>query len=192
MRLGFEEEQAHFESESQRARSLTETWAASSLFCPACGNTRLDKFPNNAPVADLYCGQCREEFELKSSRSKFSAKVLDGAFKTMRARIEASNNPNFLFLRYNLEKRGVTDLFAVPKHFFVPSVLEERRPLPPTARRAGWIGCNILLSNIPAIGRIDLVRDRRRCQLKSSWRSGQGRFSCARNPFHGVDGLSMF
>ena len=79
MRLGFEEEQAEYDSGSQRARSLTETWAATSLFCPSCGNQRLAKFPNNAPAADFYCETCREEFELKSSRSQFSKKVLDGA-----------------------------------------------------------------------------------------------------------------
>lgn len=48
---------------------------------------------------------------------------------------------------------------VVPRHFFVPEIIEKRKPLKPTARRAGWIGSNILLSRIPDSGRIFVVRD---------------------------------
>jgi type II restriction enzyme len=47
----------------------------------------------------------------------------------------------------------------VPKHFFVSGIIERRKPLAPTARRAGWEGCNILLNQIPEAGRIFFVRD---------------------------------
>jgi type II restriction enzyme len=47
----------------------------------------------------------------------------------------------------------------VPKHFFVPEIIQERPPLAPTAKRAGLIGCNILLSKVPEAGRIIVVRD---------------------------------
>jgi type II restriction enzyme len=46
--------------------------------------------------------------------------------------------------------------------------------LAPTARRAGWVGCNILLSEIPAAGKIFLVRDGEqapRRQVLEQWRS---------------------
>lgn len=36
-------------------------------------------------------------------------------------------------------------------------MIEQRKPLATTARRAGWIGCNILLSGIPPEGRIPIV-----------------------------------
>jgi type II restriction enzyme len=42
--------------------------------------------------------------------------------------------------------------------FFVREIIEERKPLAATARRAGWIGCNILLSQIPDAGKIFIVR----------------------------------
>lgn len=47
----------------------------------------------------------------------------------------------------------------MPKHFFVREIIEERKPLAATARRAGWIGCNILLSQVPDSGKIFFVRD---------------------------------
>jgi type II restriction enzyme len=72
-------------------------------------------------------------------------------------RIVASNNPNFLFMNYSLRAMDVVDLFIVPKHFFVPEILQKRKPLADNARRAGWIGCNILLNQIPESGKIFFV-----------------------------------
>ena len=77
----------------------------------------------------------------------------------MCVRLAASNNPSLLLLKYDLKQLSVVSLFVVPKQFFVREIIEERKPLPPTARRAGWIGCNILLNQIPASGKIFIVRD---------------------------------
>lgn len=49
------------------------------------------------------------------------------------------------------------DLVFVPKHFFVPDIIEKRKPLSPNTRRAGWVGCNINLSKIPEQGRITII-----------------------------------
>jgi type II restriction enzyme len=160
MKLGFEEEQSPYASPSQSARAWTEHWVRREAYCPNCGNSSVAKFANNQPVADFFCTSCNEEYELKSQKNKFGAKVLDGAFGTMCDRLAASNNPNLMLLNYDRQKFEVTDLFVVPKHFFVREIIEERRPLAATARRAGWVGCNILLSQIPALGKIFLVRNR--------------------------------
>src|SRR6201999_4026372 len=108
---------------------------------------------------DFFCSSCREEFELKSQKGKFGTRVVDGAFKTKCERLAASNNPNLLLMNYDLASLAVVNLFIVPKHFFVREIIEERKPLAPTARRAGWIGSNILLSRVPDSGKIFLVRD---------------------------------
>jgi type II restriction enzyme len=96
---------------------------------------------------------------LKSQKSKIGAKVVDGAYETMCARLTESNNPNFCLMKYDRSELTVTDLLVVPKQFFVREVIEERRPLAPTARRAGWKGCNILLDRIPPSGKIFIVRN---------------------------------
>ena len=113
----------------------------------------------NRPVADFHCKRCSEEYELKSQKSKFGAKVVDGAFGTMCERLAETNNPNLLLLNYDLKQFGVTNLFVVPKHFFVREIIEKRKPLATTARRAGWTGCNILLNQIPESGKIFFVRE---------------------------------
>src|SRR5207244_6899870 len=49
--------------------------------------------------------------------------------------------------------------FFVPRHFLSPSLIEKRPPLRSTARRAGWVGCNILLSALPLDARVEVVRN---------------------------------
>jgi type II restriction enzyme len=158
-RLGFEEERAPYDAETQRARFWTETWAEQNLYCPACGADRLKSKPHNSPAADFECASCTEEYELKSSRGVVKNKIVDGAYHSLIGRLQSSTNPSLAILRYDREALAVRDLTIVPKHFFTTSVIEARKPLGPTARRAGWIGCNILLSRIPQIGLIQLIRD---------------------------------
>ena len=159
LNLGFaEEDAAPYDSGSQNARVWTEQWVGAHLFCPNCGAPRISRFPGNRKVADFYCAACAEEFELKSQKGRFGPRALDGAYGAMRERLAASNNPNFLFMNYHLAQRRVTDLFFVPKHFFTLGVIQERKPLGAGAKRAGWVGCNILLSKVPDSGKIFFVR----------------------------------
>jgi type II restriction enzyme len=53
----------------------------------------------------------------------------------------------------------VSNLLLIPSFFFSENSIQKRKPLSPVARRAGWIGCNILLSAISPEGKIRLVTD---------------------------------
>jgi hypothetical protein len=75
----------------------------------------------------------------------------------MMQRIQAADNPNFFFLSYNKADYSVRQLMLVPKHFFTPEMIIRRKPLPETAKRAGWIGCNINIGALPNSGKILLV-----------------------------------
>jgi len=158
MKLGFEEPQSQYKSGSQSARAWTERWVREWVYCPNCGSPKINPFPNNSPVADFLCLACREEYELKSQKTVFGEKVLDGSFRTKYARLAASNNPSLFLLNYDLKRLSVTNLFVIPKHFFVREIIQERKPLGPAARRAGWVGSHILLNQIPQSGKIFIVR----------------------------------
>lgn len=149
----------NYKSQSQKIRVMTESWVNKSVFCPNCGKNDIDRYLNNKPVADFYCNNCREDYELKSKSSGIGTKIVDGAYRTMIERLNSSENPNFFLLNYSLSNYEVVNFFVVPKHFFVPQLIEKRKPLAPTARRAGWIGCNILLNHIPETGKIFFVRN---------------------------------
>lgn len=148
-----------YTSASQKMRVLTEDWVDNSIYCPNCGHLEIENYPNNKPVADFYCTNCKEDYELKSKKDSMGAKIVDGAYNTMIERIQSNDNPNFFFLNYNLSDYTIKNFLVIPKHFFVPEIIEKRRPLAPTARRAGWVSCNILLQSIPQTGKIFYVRD---------------------------------
>lgn len=42
----------------------------------------------------------------------------------------------------------------------MPENIEKRKPLSQTARRAGWVGCNILLNTIPNSGKIFYIQNK--------------------------------
>ena len=148
-----------YRSKSQIARILTENWTGTHMYCPVCGWPTISKFPNNQAVADFYCPHCNNQFEQKSKNGAFGNKIADGAYGTFIQRISSNDNPDFFLMSYSLEKMRVEDMFFVPKYFFVPEIVEKRKPLAETAKRAGWIGCNILLDKIPAQGRIVIVKN---------------------------------
>ncbi|MDP2153749.1 MAG: DpnI domain-containing protein [Methylotenera sp.] len=147
-----------YTSASQKIRVITESWLADFGYCPTCGND-LKSAKANSKVFDFECVPCAHEFELKSKRAvKTVSKICDGAYSAMMQRIIEPNSPNFFFLGYDASF-SVTNLLAVPNYFFQPSVIEKRNPLSSTAKRAGWVGCNILLDQIPEIGKIKLVEN---------------------------------
>ena len=149
---------AKFHSKSQIARVLTEDWFERNMFCPRCGHPKCEHFENNKPVAVFFCPRCESQYELKSKNGLISSKYTDGAYEKMIERITSGKSPDFFFLSYSLINCVVTDFLFVPNHFFIPDVIEKRPPLAPTARRAGWVGCNILLGKIPIQGRIDVIK----------------------------------
>ena len=154
------EDAASFTSGAQKARVWTESWVLSQMYCPSCGQKNLSGYTNNKPVADFYCGLCAEDFELKSTKGKFGKKITDGAYATMMARLQSDSVPSLMLLRYTVSDKMVQDLSVIPKQFFVTDLIERRKPLAKTARRAGWIGCNILIDKVPKAGRITLVKNR--------------------------------
>jgi type II restriction enzyme len=80
MKPGFEETQSPYSSGPQSARAWTERWVRDWAFCPNCGSPKMNSFPNNSPLADFYCVTCKEEYELKSQKSVFGNKILDGEY----------------------------------------------------------------------------------------------------------------
>ena len=125
MKLGFEESQTPYDSGSQQARVWTESWVAREMFCANCGNPRLTQLPNNSPVADFVCSVCADQFEVKSKRGlSLGTTIADGAYDTKISRLNSATNPHLLMLNYDLAAREVRNVCIVPKHFFVPEIIQ--------------------------------------------------------------------
>lgn len=147
-----------YTSRSQIARVLTESWVASNGYCLACESDCILQTPTNTQARDFECPECGHPYELKSSIRPFGKAIVDGAYSALMHRIETKSVPSFLLMRYS-ETSVITELMAVHRSLITAELVYERKPLGPTARRAGWVGCNILFSQIPPEGRIQLIKD---------------------------------
>ena len=162
-----------FRSPSQIARLVTEDWASRNLFCIACSSTRVGAEPANTPVRDYKCPECGAIFQLKSKKGRFGGVVTNSAYDRKLAAIRAGAVPHYAFLEYSKSTWTVDRLFVVPGHFISPAVIQPRAPLAGTARRAGWVGSNILLGQLPAEARVSVVDKgtvRDLADVRSDWR----------------------
>lgn len=147
----------NYTSQSQIARILTESWVRKEIFCPNCGD-KVESYKSNKPVADFYCKKCSEDFELKSKKGKIGKKIPAGAYFKMIERLNSKQRPHFFFMGY-LATLLVNDFFVIPKYFFIPEIIEKRKALAESAKRAGWIGANILFFKIPTSGKIFYIEN---------------------------------
>ena len=148
-----------YRNNSQVARVVTEAWATENLYCLACPSNHLTATRTNTRVRDFSCSECGTSYQLKSKNGKHGRVATNSAYGPKIAAIDRGMVPHYAFLDYSRDNWSVTGLFVTPGHFITRSVVERRKPLPDTARRAGWVGSNILLGQIPLDGRISLVSD---------------------------------
>lgn len=132
---------------------------AGNLYCAACPSGSLDPTPANWPATDFVCQFCGESYELKSGKTLPLTRIVDAAYSSMISAILSDRAPNLFYLHYH-PLDGIQNLFLIPRFFFTEHCIESRKPLSATARRAGWIGCNIRVDLIAPEGRIEVVSKR--------------------------------
>lgn len=148
----------NYRSNSQKIRVLTENWVNEHIYCPSCG-CGVNEYENNRPVADFFCKNCNEDYELKSKNSKILGKTIaDGAYNSMIDRITSETNPNFFFLNYDKNSYDIVNFLAVPSYLFVPNMIIPRKKGIPN--RPNYIMCNIDISNIPSSGKTFYIKDK--------------------------------
>jgi len=116
---------------------------------------------NNAKANDFSCPACGFWYQLKGQKNPIRSQITDGAFAAMMQAIRNDETPNFYFLHYDLATWSIRNLLLVPSFAFPESAIIKRKPLAVTARRAGWVGCNIALNQIPVEARISIVTESR-------------------------------
>jgi len=171
--LYVEELARNYKSKSQIARVLTENWFLREAYCPNCLNFPVNKEKDNSKVVDFSCPKCRRFFQLKAQGKKLGSKLTDGAYQPMMKKIEDETVPDFFFMEYPIDEWVVKNLLLVPSFFMNPSIIEKRKPLSVNAKRAGWIGCNILLSKLPEEGRINVVKNEKEVERSEVKRTYQ-------------------
>ena len=132
-----------YKSASQQVRGMTESWLGQNAYCPNCGRQPITQFENNRPVADFYCQDCAEQFELKSKSGQSAGRsVADGAYQTMIERIQSEQN-------------AVRQLVLIPKHFVTTAMIVPRKQGIPN--RPNYIMCSMNIGSLPESGKILLI-----------------------------------
>lgn len=149
-----------YTSRSQQARVATERWVAESLRCPACSSV-MRELAANTLVNDFACAGCNERFQLKAKEGKFGRQITGAAYKPLQMSIQLGTNPSLILLQYLFFSKDwgvVTSVEAIYRKAVTEECVRARKPLSPSARRAGWQGCVILLDEISTIARINIFR----------------------------------
>ena len=148
---------AAYKSAAQRTRVISEAWMAANGYCLACDSDTLTPTAHNTRAKDFVCSYCQHPYELKSACGGFGQRIVDGSYDSMMRGILQETGSTLLLLEYSRDWE-ILGLSAIHQSLLTPNAIERRRPLSTSARRAGWIGCNILLNQIPPEGRIRLIQ----------------------------------
>ncbi len=159
MQLALPAAQQSYKSNAQKARAVTEPWAAENLFCPNCTSPRLEPTKANTPVIDFLCPRCDEGFQLKSGKSFFMTRIPDADYAKMVERIASDRAPSLFALQYNEVWWTVRNLILIPRFAYSVKDIIKRPATHPRGRSNPWVGCDISLRSIPPAARIPLIAE---------------------------------
>ncbi len=163
-----------YKSSTQIARVVSESWLSQNAYCLVCDSDSLSRSAANTKATDFLCPACKQNYELKTFLKRPECSLVDGAYTSLMGRINDGSAPT-LFLLERTPSWTVRSLSAIHSVFLTPSVVEQRKPLGPTAIRHGWIGCNIRLDRIGPDGEVKII-DCGRVQAKETVRRKFRRF----------------
>jgi len=142
----------------QIARVLSEAWFRRNGFCLACECEALAPTTNNTKACDFVCRSCSGSYELKTFRRKPAKRLIDGAYGALISRLQCGAAPTLILMERS-SGWSISGLTAIHPLFLTPDIVEKRKPLSSTARRAGWVGCNIRLDLMGNDAAIEIIKD---------------------------------
>ena len=122
-RLPFEETPEHWKSQARIAGESGEIWCLKHLKCPFC-EASLDDYEANYPVKDFKCNRCRNEFQLKTSKTfdpHSGTSITSSSFEKWYKAIQNDEQPNLLVMKYILRevcqiKEKIENPFEIDKN----------------------------------------------------------------------------
>jgi type II restriction enzyme len=113
-----------YRSLSQRARVISEAWAAENLFCPNCDAENLVTSPANTPAVDFVCTKCEALFQLKGQSRPIAQRIVDAAYAAMVRAIQENRTPNLWAVHYDPVAWQVRNLLLIPSYAFSTSCVQ--------------------------------------------------------------------
>jgi len=148
-----------YKGPTQQTRVVSEAWGRDNLYCPNCESPSLRPTPPSTPVIDYSCPKCSLPFQLKSRSRPLGNSIRDAAYTAMLRAIEQNGTPNLYALHYDRSSWRVRNLILIPHFALTRSAIQPTKPTRPKTRPSDWVGCNIILTNLPPDARISLISD---------------------------------
>lgn len=127
-----------------------------TMLCPICNNKELIKYNMNEKSKDVMCKGCNCQIQIKAKKQikkeETSLKLLGAEYKTTCSSIK-ENNVHYLVILYSV----TNDIYTINDIYFINSedinetCIIPRKPLSPTAKRAGWQGCTLIFNKFKSI-----------------------------------------
>jgi len=146
VRLDFSEAAAYV-SGSQIARIAVEAWAATNITCWRCSAPLL-LVPANTKLLDAVCSEHGHEVQIKATAKPAHNRLIGAAHGPLVVRVRAGALPDYLLVAYDAPRSVVLLAEYLDGTLIGEARLAARKPLAPTAKRAGWIGASIDVSGL--------------------------------------------
>jgi hypothetical protein len=160
---------SRFVSAAQATRVALETWASFNLYCLNCERDELDQLPDNTPVADFQCLECRSRYQLKGKNGRLGRRIPGAAYRPTIEAIRKGEMPEYVLVEFDPRFATVVFVDAFPGRLISEERVEPRKPLSERARRAGWQGCNIVVDGLERV-RIVAPAGVARANVREQWR----------------------
>jgi type II restriction enzyme len=128
----------------------------------------LDRFSDNTPVADFQCFTCGRTYQLKGKNGRFGTRITGAAYRPIIEAIRTASMPEYVLVEFDTRFGTVVFVDAFPGRLIDEDRVIPRKPLSPTARRAGWQGCNIVVAGLPSV-RIVAPAGLDRVETRAQW-----------------------
>lgn len=159
-----------YTSKARAAGITIETWAEHNLYCLSCSADELSRLPTNAIVADLECLACNSRYQVKAKNGRFGTALTGAAYEPLLQAVRAGTMPSYVLVEYDPRFNIVVFVEGVPGRYIDETRILSRKPLKPTARRAGWRGCTISLAGLQNVKvRIVEPAGRDRLTVREEW-----------------------
>jgi hypothetical protein len=159
---------ARYTNGAQAARVALETWASFNLYCLTCESDAIDRLSDNTPVADFQCFICGRMYQLKGKNGRFGPRITGAAYRPTLEAVRNGSMPEYVLVEFDMRFGTVVFVDAIPGHLITKERIVPRKPLAETARRAGWQGCNIVVSGLPSV-RIVAPAGLERSDVRERW-----------------------
>ena len=137
-------------TKKQKLGDFGEKMVVKNCHCPKCKKAKtLKRLPKNFKCADVVCDFCGYLGQVKAKNvndiNEVPNQIIGAAWKPQQERMNAGIYfPLFIVLVCESE----FSIFYLSADLQMPSMFKPRKPLSPTAKRAGWQGFSYNLTEI--------------------------------------------